>query len=123
MTVAVAHIMSTKVFFASPDHTVDHVRELMASKKIHALPVVGKDQGIMGIVTTADVARRVEGTIPVRHVMTDIVITVRATDVVFVAARLMREHRIHHLVVTDKGKTFRVLSSFDLLRLYEEKFG
>ena len=101
MTVAVAHIMSRKVVFAALDHTVDHVRELMASKHIHALPVVGKNQKIMGIVTTADGARRIEDDIPVRSVMSDMVVTVRATDLAYVAARLMREHRIHHLEVID----------------------
>jgi len=99
MTVAVAHIMSTKVFFAALDHTVDHVRELMASKHIHALPVVGKNQKIMGIVSTADVARRIEDDTPVRHVMSENVVTVGATDSAGKAARLMRQHRINHLEV------------------------
>lgn len=122
MTVAVAHIMSRKVVFAALDHTVDHVRELMASKKIHALPVVGKNQKILGIVTTADVARRFEDDTPVRHVMSVNVVTVGATDSAGKAARLMRERRIHHLVVVDGSKAVGIVSSYDLLSLVEEKF-
>ena len=121
MTVAVAHIMTTKIFFAALDHTVDHVRELMASKHIHALPVVGKNQKIMGIVTSADVARRVDEGTMVRHLMSDMVVTVRATDPAYVASRLMREKRIHHLVVTDGDKAVGIVSSFDLLSLVDEK--
>lgn len=122
MTVAVAHIMSTKIVFAALDHTVDHARELMASKKIHALPVVGKNHKILGIVTTADVARSIEGITPVRHVMSEMVVTVNATEPAREAARLMRQHEFHHLVVTDGDKAVGIVSSFDLLSLVEEKF-
>ena len=46
MTVAVAHVMKTNVFFAAPDDTVDHVRELMSAKHIHeALRLVTKSCG------------------------------------------------------------------------------
>lgn len=120
MPVAVAHVMSTKIVFASSDHTVDHVRELMVSKKIHALPVVGKNKKIIGIVTTADVARGLDETAPVRHIMSEMVITVDATDPASKAARLMRAHRIHHIVVTDEGRAVGIVSSFDLLGLIEE---
>jgi len=120
MTITVAHIMSSDVVFASLDHTVDHVRELMASKHINALPVVDKNKKIMGIVTTADVARRVKDDTLVSHVMRDMVVMVRATDSVGVAARSMREHRIHHLVVTDDRKVVGIVSSYDLLELFEK---
>jgi CBS domain-containing protein len=39
-----------------------------------------------------------------------------------VAARLMREHRIHHLVVVDGGRAVGIVSSYDFLSLVEEKF-
>jgi CBS-domain-containing membrane protein len=120
MTISVAHIMSSDVVFASLDHTVDHVRELMASKHINALPVVDKNKKIMGIVTTADVARRVKDDTLVSHVMSDMVVMVGATDSVGVAARSMREHRIHHLVVTDDRKVVGIVSSYDLLELFEK---
>jgi CBS domain-containing protein len=120
MTIAVAHIMSGDLLFASMDHTIDHVRELMASKRIHALPVVGKNKKILGIVTTADVAREIEGTKPVRHVMSDMVITVGATEPVGVAARLMREHQIHHVMVIDGDKVVGMVSSYDLLEIVEK---
>ncbi|MHA1164433.1 MAG: CBS domain-containing protein [Alphaproteobacteria bacterium] len=120
MSIVVAHIMSSDVVFASLDHTVDHVRELMASKHINALPVVDKNKKIIGIVTTADVARRVKDDTLVSHVMSDMVVMVGATESVGVAARSMREHRIHHLVVTDDRKVVGIVSSYDLLELFEK---
>ena len=117
MTVLVAHVMSSKVVFAALDHTVDHVRELMASKRIHALPVADMNSNVLGIVTSADVARRIDGGREVRDVMSDILQVVHATDTVSKAAKLMRQHRIHHLVVIDGAKVVGIVSSFDLLEI------
>ena len=123
MSVTVAHVMSSKVFFADLNHSVDHVRDLMAAKHIHAVPIVGKNRKILGIVTTADLARRLEDNEPIRHVMSDLVVTIPATEPVSEAAKKMRERRIHHLLVTDGGKAVGIVSTFDLLRLVEEKLG
>lgn len=108
MSVMVAHVMTSKVVFAAPGHTVDHVRELMASKRIHALPVADLNSKLLGIVTSGDVARRIDGTREVREVMNDTVCIVRATDPV-------SENRVHHLVVTDNGRAVGIVSAFDLL--------
>jgi CBS domain-containing protein len=121
MTVLVAHVMTSKLIFASQDHTVERARELMASKHIHALPVVGEGQAIKGIVTTADLARKLDDNTPVRKVMSGIVSMISATEPVSEAARLMREKKLHHLVVVDGKKAIGIVSSFDLLRLVEEK--
>lgn len=122
MSVAVAHVMVNKVFFASLDHTVRQVRDLMQSKKIHAVPVVGKNRKVMGIITTADLARKLDDDAPARHVMSSMVATISATEPVSEAARIMREQHIHHLVVTDGPTAVGIVSSYDLLRLVEQKF-
>jgi len=119
VAVAVAHIMNTNVYFASLNDTIDHVRELMATKRIHAVPIIGKNRKLLGIVTTADLARKLDGTEPVRHVMCEMVATIAATASVGQAARRMRERHIHHLVVSDQGKAVGIVSSYDLLRLFE----
>ena len=115
MSVMVAHVMTSKVVFAAPGHTVDHVRELMASKRIHALPVADLNSKLLGIVTSGDVARRIDGTREVREVMNDTVCIVRATAPVSEAAVRMRKNRVHHLVVTDNGRAVGIVSAFDLL--------
>ena len=122
MTVAVAHVMTRNVFLVSPDHTVQQVRELMARKRIRVAPVVGRQRKVMGVVTTTDLARRLEDDTPIERVMTDRVATIPANDTVSVAARIMRKRRIHHLVVADGHSVVGILSSFDLLRLVEEQF-
>ena len=52
--------------------------------------------------------------------MTRKVYTVPAYEDVHVAARIMRNHRIHHLVVTHEGGVVGMLSAYDLLSLVEE---
>ena len=119
MNMAVAHVMTSNVFLASVDHSIQRVRELMAEKRIHAVPVVGKDRKILGIVTTADLAKQLDDVEPVSSVMSDVVATISATNLISDAARLMRARRIHHLVVTDGDKVIGMLSSFDLLKVLE----
>ena len=52
--------------------------------------------------------------------MTDGVYSVPQYDDVSTAARVMRNHRIHRVVVTHEKKVVGMLTSFDLLKLVEE---
>ena len=51
--------------------------------------------------------------------MSDGVLTIPQYNDVSQAARTMRNHKIHHLIVTHEKKLVGVLSSFDLLQLVE----
>jgi signal-transduction protein with cAMP-binding, CBS, and nucleotidyltransferase domain len=51
--------------------------------------------------------------------MTKPVHTIPQYDDVSTAARIMRNHRIHRVVVTHEQKVVGILSSFDLLKLVE----
>ena len=104
MSVKVAHVMSQHVIMTEPNHSVHHVRELLARHHIHAAPVVGKNRTVHGIVTTADLARRWKDDTPVTRAMSLTVKTIKVDADVREAAQTMREHRIHHLVVTDKNR-------------------
>ena len=52
--------------------------------------------------------------------MTTKVYTVPMYSDVYIAARVMRNHKINHLIVTDEKKIVGVLSAHDLLRLVED---
>jgi len=111
--------MARRVITAQPHHSVEHVRRIMERNRIHAVPVVGPDNQALGIVTTADLTRRVKDTSPVSRIMTDGVIVVPAYNDAEVAARIMRKHRTHHVVVTHEKEVVGIISSFDLLKLVE----
>ena len=51
--------------------------------------------------------------------MTERVYKVPAYNEVSVAARVMRKHKIHHVVVTDEQRVVGMVSSFDLLALVD----
>lgn len=119
MNVKIADLMAKRVITAQPHHSVDHIRGIMERNRIHAVPIVGPDGEAAGIVTTADAARKLKGESPVKRIMSDRVFCVPAYNDVSKAARIMRKHKIHHVVVTHEKKVVGIISSFDLLKLVE----
>ena len=57
---------------------------------------------------------------PVSELMSDEVYSVTRETGVAVAANIMRERRIHRLMVTDRGRLVGIVTSLDLLRIVEE---
>ena len=119
MTVKIAELMARRVIVAQPHHTVGHVRDLVERNSVHSIPIVGPESQPVGIVTTTDLARRVKDTSPVSKIMVKDVTVVPAYNDVSVAARIMRKHKIHHVIVTDEKAVVGMISSFDLLKLVE----
>lgn len=120
MNVKVADLMVSEVVTAQRHHTVDHARDLMQRNGIHALPVVDPDGSVVGIVSSKDLAENLKGNAPISGVMTREVLTIPQYNDAHHAARLMRNHGIHHVVVTQEKEVVGVLSSFDLLELVEQ---
>jgi CBS domain-containing protein len=119
MTVRIADLMAKRVLTAAPHHTVGHLRGIMERNRIHAVPVIGTNEEPLGIVTTADLARKVKDESPVSRIMTKEVTVVPAYNDAATAARIMRRRKIHHVVVTHEKKVVGIISSFDLLKLVE----
>lgn len=120
MNAKISDLMAKDVVTVGPHDALTKVRDKMRNKRIGALPVVGTDGEALGIITATDLvdetrAERVE------HVMTEGVRQVSPYDDVSAAARIMRKHKIHHVVVTHEKKVVGILSSFDLLKLVEDK--
>ena len=119
MNVKIKDIMVERVITAQPHHSVDHVRGLMERNRIQAVPVVGPEEEALGIVTATDLVTDLKGGTPISRIMTDRVYAVPAYNDVHIAARVMRNHHIHHVVVTHEKKVVGIVSSFDLLKLVE----
>ena len=99
--------------------TVEHVRGLLERNRIGAIPVVDSEGEAVGIVSATDLAADLKPASPISQIMTEKVYTVTQYDDVSIAARVMRNHKIHRVVVTHEKKVVGVLSSFDLLKLVE----
>jgi CBS domain-containing protein len=125
MNATIADLMHSPVMTLTPHQSVGHARELMQQHSVSALPLVGPGGELVGMVTTSDLLDdHAEGT-SLGSFAKRQVYTVRPDDGPHVAARIMRNHGLHHVVVVarDGDGTDRVtgmVSSFDLLRLVED---
>ena len=120
MNAKIHDLMTESVVTTQPHKSVDHVRKLIERNKIGALPVVDSEGKPMGIISATDLVPELNGRSPVSTVMTEKVYTVPRYDDVSTAARIMRNHKIHHVVVTHEHQVAGVISAFDLLKLVEE---
>jgi len=119
MKVKVHDLMSKSVVTAQPHQTVATIKEKMSKHKLNSIPVVSTDNEPVGVVSASDIVVVEKAGLPISNIMTEKVYTVAAYDDVSVAARIMRNHKIHHLMVTDNKALIGIISSFDLLKLVE----
>ncbi|MGI9316702.1 MAG: CBS domain-containing protein [bacterium] len=119
MSVKVEELMSKSVIHAEPHHSVEHVRNMLENNSISAVPVVDSDGHPVGIVSATDLAHKLKPNVPISNIMTEKVYTVPQYDDTSIAARIMRNHNIHRVVVTHEQKVVGMLSAFDLLKLVE----
>ena len=121
MNIKIADIMAKRVITVQQHHSITHARQIMERNRISALPVVGDDNGALGIITSTDLAKQHKDETPCSRIMNDRVFAVPAYNDVSVAARIMRKHKIHHVVVTKEKRVMGLISSFDLLKLVDGK--
>jgi len=120
MNVKVRDLMVKSVITTMPHKTVGHAQSIMAKNKIKSLPIVDSDMEVQGIITSSDMLKDISEATPLSHVMIKKVYTVSVYSDVHIAARVMRNHKINHLIVTDEKKIVGVLSAHDLLKLVED---
>jgi len=119
MNVKVAELMSDAVLTAQPHQSIEHIRQLLDRNKISSVPVVDSDDQPVGVVSLTDLAHDLKAGSPVSSIMTEKVYVVPMYEDVSTAARVMRNHKIHHVVVTHEKKVVGIISAFDLLKLVE----
>jgi CBS domain-containing protein len=144
----VSDLMNPDVVCASPDMTAGEVETLLALRGVSGAPVVDGDGRILGVVSQNDLIRHVStpatveetgrfhtdvdeyrdlGSLqadhsetPITEIMTEHAYTVGREASAAVAANIMRERRIHRLLVVEKGRLVGVVTSLDLMRIVEE---
>jgi CBS domain-containing protein len=120
VNVTISELMVEAVFTASPWHTVGEVKALMTKQRIHSVPVVDEEGTPLGIVTTSDLLTYKNPGTPISELMSTDIKTIPRYSGPHLAARVMRNSKIHHLLVTHEKKLVGILSTFDLLRLIED---
>ena len=104
-----------------PDRTVYEAIELLAERRIGALPVIENNK-LVGLFSERDYARKVilkgksSKDTPVRDVMARDLICVNPETSVDECMTLMTEERVRHLPVLDKGELVGIVSIGDAVR-------
>ena len=119
MNAKVHDVMTEAVVTTEPHASIDRVRRILQRNQVGAVPVVDSEGQPVGIVSATDLVPSLKPDSPVSTIMTEKVYTVPRYDDVSVAARIMRNHKIHRLVVTHEQRVVGVVSAFDLLGLVE----
>ncbi|WP_456437226.1 CBS domain-containing protein [Psychroserpens sp.] len=128
MRIQVKDFMSTPVITAMAENNVLEIRELMNEKGIHAIPIISYsndklkvEMTIQGIVTATDISKEVSDDAIVKDVMTSSNVQVVHVDsTAQAAAKMMIRHKVHHIVVMDKGEIKGMISSLDFVKLIAE---
>lgn len=120
MNVTISDVMVPRPMTATPHQTVAHVRSVMLEHGVSAMPIVDGEGKPVGVVTSTDLMQGHPDGSPVSSFMTEHVYTVPRYDGPHVAARIMRNHQIHHVLVTEGHLLVGIVSSFDLLALIED---
>ena len=120
MNVKISDLMAENVISVEPNATIGDARRLFQEKKLHAVPVIADDGVLAGILSTRDLVTDARDDQSVHELMTEHVYTIPQYNDVHHAARLMRNHKVHHVVVTHEKQVVGILSSFDLLKLVED---
>lgn len=120
MNAKVADLMTEGAITIEPHTPIERVRSILERNKVGALPVVDSESRPVGIVSATDLIPSLKPSSPVSTIMAEKVYTVPKYDDVSVAARIMRNHKIHRVVVTDEQKVVGMITAFDLLELVED---
>lgn len=120
MNFKVADLMVKNVITTQPHKSIGHVKDIMKNNKISSVPVVDTENKPVGIVTTNDFRIKLKDSEPVSKLLSDHVYAVPAYNDVSIAAKIMRNHKIHHVLVTHEKEIVGIISSFDLLKLLDD---
>lgn len=119
MNVKVQELMRSRVMKTTASKTAGHLRAVMRDNNISCMPVVDPEDHAVGMVTTSDLIGDLKDGTPASEFMSRKIYAIPEYEDVSIAARMMRKHHLHHLIVTREKKVVGILSSFDLLKLVE----
>lgn len=127
MTRAVASLMQASPMTVDMDATLAEVDQVLRTHKLSAVPVTDRRNGaLLGIVSARDLAhavqaghaRRDPAAVHAWELCTYKPVQVSAAATVGEVARLMIEHGVHHVVVTDDKGIAGIVSALDFVRQF-----
>ena len=114
-------VKGNEVFSVTPQDSVLHAIEVMATRHVGALLVMNQGS-LVGIISERDYARKVilknrsSHDTPVDDIMTAPAVSVTPEDTVHQCMQIMTEKRFRHLPVVKAGRVVGMLSIGDLVK-------
>jgi len=130
--------MTKNPFFIHPDMSINDVRALMDKEKVGHLPVLDKNNALVGIMTKKDLLKAgpspatsldmyeisyLLSKMTAKDVMVKKVITVKENEVVEEAARIMADSDIGCLPVMRENLLVGIITDTDLFHVFLKAFG
>jgi CBS domain-containing protein len=115
------NVKGTQIFSVTPQDSVLHAVEVMATRHVGALLVMTEDS-LVGIISERDYARKVilkkrsSHDTPVSDIMTSPAVSVTPEHTVHQCMQLMTEGRFRHLPVMKNCRVMGMLSIGDLVK-------
>ena len=124
----VGQLMTKKLETINPSNTAQEAAKKMRDKKVSSLVVTDRGDEPIGIVTERDLVRQVctkdvnSNAVIVHHIMSSPMVTIDANSSVEVAADIMIQDKVRHLLVMeDENKVLGIVTSSDFLGYLEGK--
>ena len=124
----ISHVMAKTVWTAAMEDTADKVEELLSRRSLSAVPVVDENRNVFGIVSTADImhlhtAKKNPKSVRAWELCTYKPIVVHPDTSVAEVAKLMVEHKIHHILVSENWKLLGIVSALGFVERFLLKGG
>jgi CBS domain-containing protein len=123
----VGQLMTERLETISPSDTAQEAAKKMRDKKVSSLVVTDVEDKPIGIVTERDLVRQVctkvinSNEVIVHHIMSSPLATIDANSSVEVAADIMIQNKVRHLLVVNENKVLGIITPSDFTGYLKEK--
>ena len=123
----VGQLMTERLETISPSDTAQEAAKKMRDKKVSSLVVTDVEDKPIGIVTERDLVRQVctkvinSNDVIVHHIMSAPLATIDANSSVEVAADIMIQNKVRHLLVVNENKVLGIITPSDFTGYLKEK--
>lgn len=119
------NILKRKPITSKADITIQAAAKIMSTHDISSLLMVDNDDNLIGLITDSDlrnlvVANNLDPKSPASEIMTTDLIAIDQSTIVFEAELKMMQNNIHHLPVLDNHKAVGIVTTTDLLKLFNQ---
>ena len=126
-TTTVGQLMTERLETISPSDTAQEAAKKMRDKKVSSLVVTDVEDKPIGIVTERDLVRQVctkainSNDVIVHRIMSSPLATIDANSSIEVAADIMIQNKVRHLLVVDENKLLGIITPSDFTGYLKEK--